>query len=70
MTSRHPVTVWWEEIARVLRPGGTYFSQQVGPASVFEVANSSWTRRASFSYPIRPIRSAWKLRAACPMPPM
>ncbi|WP_275463753.1 class I SAM-dependent methyltransferase [Streptomyces noursei] len=37
VTSRHPVTVWWEEIARVLRPGGTYFSQQVGPASVFEV---------------------------------
>lgn len=37
VTSRHPVTVWWEEIARVLRPGGVYFSQQVGPASVFEL---------------------------------
>ncbi|MCK7623270.1 class I SAM-dependent methyltransferase [Streptomyces sp. RS10V-4] len=37
VTSRHPVTVWWAEIARVLRPGGTYFSQQVGPASVFEL---------------------------------
>ncbi|MER6995226.1 class I SAM-dependent methyltransferase [Streptomyces sp. NPDC000410] len=37
VTSRHPVTVWWEEIARVLRPGGTYLSQQVGPASVFEL---------------------------------
>ncbi len=35
--SRHPVTVWWQEIARVLSPGGTYFSQQVGPASVFEL---------------------------------
>ncbi len=35
--SRHPVTTWWDEIARVLRPGGTYFSQQVGPASVFEI---------------------------------
>ncbi|MGI5446313.1 methyltransferase domain-containing protein [Streptomyces sp. CA-243310] len=35
--SRHPVTVWWDEIARVLTPGGTYFSQQVGPASVFEL---------------------------------
>ena len=32
VVSRHPVTVWWDEIARVLRPGGTYFSQQVGPA--------------------------------------
>ncbi|WP_328301671.1 class I SAM-dependent methyltransferase [Streptomyces sp. NBC_00435] len=37
VTSRHPVTIWWEEIARVLRPGGTYLSQQVGPASVFEL---------------------------------
>ncbi|MGW0662770.1 methyltransferase domain-containing protein [Streptodolium elevatio] len=37
VVSRHPVTVWWDEIARVLRPGGTYFSQQVGPASVFEL---------------------------------
>ncbi|MER7760437.1 methyltransferase domain-containing protein [Streptomyces sp. NPDC097619] len=37
VSSRHPVTVWWEEIARVLRPGGTYFSQQVGPSSVFEL---------------------------------
>ncbi|MCY0955672.1 methyltransferase domain-containing protein [Streptomyces sp. H27-H5] len=37
VSSRHPVTVWWDEIARVLTPGGTYFSQQVGPASVFEL---------------------------------
>ncbi|MDH6287559.1 class I SAM-dependent methyltransferase [Rhodococcus opacus] len=37
VTSRHPATVWWDEIARVLRPGGTYFSQHVGHASVFEL---------------------------------
>ncbi len=37
VSSRHPVTTPWPEIARVLRPGGTYFSQQVGPASVFEL---------------------------------
>ncbi|MEV7421024.1 class I SAM-dependent methyltransferase [Streptomyces sp. NPDC091212] len=37
VVSRHPVRAWWEEIARVLRPGGTYFSQEVGPASVFEL---------------------------------
>ncbi|MFB7549191.1 class I SAM-dependent methyltransferase [Streptomyces sp. NPDC056154] len=37
VVSRHPVTTWWSEIARVLAPGGTYFSQQVGPASVFEL---------------------------------
>ena len=37
VSSRHPVTTWWGEIARVLRPGGTYFSQEVGPGSVFEL---------------------------------
>ncbi|MEU2432327.1 class I SAM-dependent methyltransferase [Streptomyces sp. NPDC007861] len=37
VVSRHPVAVRWDEVARVLRPGGTYFSQQVGPASVFEL---------------------------------
>ncbi|MFE0385620.1 class I SAM-dependent methyltransferase [Streptomyces bungoensis] len=35
--SRHPVVPHWAEIARVLRPGGTYFAQHVGPASVFEL---------------------------------
>jgi len=38
VTSRHPVVTWWEEIARVLRPGGTYLSQQVGPDSVRELS--------------------------------
>lgn len=37
VVSRHPVTTWWEETARVLAPGGTYFSQQVGRESVFEL---------------------------------
>ncbi|MFD0559207.1 ubiquinone/menaquinone biosynthesis C-methylase UbiE [Stackebrandtia endophytica] len=37
VTSRHPVKVWWHEIARVLAPGGTYFAQHVGPASAVEV---------------------------------
>ncbi|MFF1694104.1 class I SAM-dependent methyltransferase [Streptomyces sp. NPDC058257] len=37
VTSRHPVKAHFDEIARVLRPGGTYFAQHVGPASVFEV---------------------------------
>jgi SAM-dependent methyltransferase len=37
VTSRHPVQTWWEEIARVLRPGGTFLSQQVGPHSVREL---------------------------------
>lgn len=37
VVSRHPVRPWWEEIARVLAPGGTYFAQHVGPYSVFEL---------------------------------
>jgi len=37
VTCRHPVTAYWDEIARVLAPGGTYFSQQVGPDSGHEV---------------------------------
>lgn len=38
VSSRHPTVVPWDEIARVLRPGGTYFSQQVGVASAHEVS--------------------------------
>jgi len=38
VTSRHPVATWWGEIAHVLRLGGTYLSQQVGPHSVRELS--------------------------------
>lgn len=31
---RHPIEIWWTEIARVLRPGGSYFAQHVGPHSL------------------------------------
>jgi SAM-dependent methyltransferase len=37
VTSRHPARTWWDEIARVLRPGGTYLAQHVGPDSAREV---------------------------------
>ncbi|MBT3151552.1 class I SAM-dependent methyltransferase [Streptomyces sp. CHD11] len=37
VTARHPVQAPWHEIARVLRPGGTYFAQHVGPHSAYEV---------------------------------
>jgi SAM-dependent methyltransferase len=37
VTSRHPVQAHWTEIARVLRPGGTYFAQHVGPSSAYEL---------------------------------
>ncbi|GAA4896090.1 methyltransferase family protein [Stackebrandtia albiflava] len=38
VVSRHPVQARWPEIARILTPGGRYFSQEVGPASVFELS--------------------------------
>ncbi|MFP3988219.1 class I SAM-dependent methyltransferase [Streptomyces sp. E11-3] len=37
VVSRHPQKPYFTEIARLLRPGGTYFAQHVGPASVFEL---------------------------------
>ncbi|MER7070921.1 class I SAM-dependent methyltransferase [Terrabacter sp. NPDC000476] len=37
VTSRHPVRPEWAEIRRVLRPGGRYLAQHVGPASAFEL---------------------------------
>jgi SAM-dependent methyltransferase len=37
VTSRHPVAPDWQEIRRVLVPGGRYFAQHVGPASAFEL---------------------------------
>ncbi|WP_433163246.1 class I SAM-dependent methyltransferase [Kribbella sp. CA-247076] len=38
VVSRHPVRAYFDEIARVLRPGGTYFAQHIGPRSVAEVS--------------------------------
>jgi len=37
VTSRHPVAPDWPEINRVLKPGGSYLAQHVGPASAFEL---------------------------------
>ena len=37
VTARHPVRPDWEQIHRVLAPGGDYFAQHVGPASAFEL---------------------------------
>jgi SAM-dependent methyltransferase len=38
VTSRHPATVHWSEIARVLAPGGTYFAQHVGGGNNVEIS--------------------------------
>jgi SAM-dependent methyltransferase len=56
VVSRHPTTNPWAEIARVLEPGGTYLSQQVG----------SGTNRELFEYlmgpqPINPISDVARL---------
>ncbi|WP_431947683.1 methyltransferase domain-containing protein [Micromonospora marina] len=40
VVSRHPVHTWWDEVARVLRPGGTYLSQQIGPGTVRELSEA------------------------------
>lgn len=37
VVSRHPVAVRWDEVARVLKPGGSYFSQGVGHGTVREL---------------------------------
>ncbi|MDQ7909296.1 class I SAM-dependent methyltransferase [Phytohabitans sp. ZYX-F-186] len=37
VVSRHPTLTRWDEIARVLRPGGTYLSQQIGNGTMREL---------------------------------
>ncbi|WP_089955310.1 methyltransferase domain-containing protein [Lentzea xinjiangensis] len=37
--SRHPVVTPWQEVARVLKPGGTYFSQQIGAGTNRELTD-------------------------------
>ena len=39
VSSRHHTITLWKEIARVLEPGGTYFSQQVGAGTNRELAD-------------------------------
>ncbi|MEU0562841.1 methyltransferase domain-containing protein [Dactylosporangium sp. NPDC006015] len=40
VSARHPVVAVWPEIARVLRPGGTYLAQHVGVGSAHEVTEA------------------------------
>jgi SAM-dependent methyltransferase len=57
VVSRHPVELVWPEVARVLRPGGTFFAQLVGagsnreltefmmgPQPVSEARSTAWAR--------------------------
>jgi SAM-dependent methyltransferase len=58
VVSRHPVTVRWDEIARVLAPGGTYLSQQVGAGSVRELIDFIMGLQ-----PVSPVRDPERARA-------
>jgi SAM-dependent methyltransferase len=49
VTSRHATKVRWAEIARVLRSGGSYLAQQIGPATMAEL----------FEYFLGPQPSKW-----------
>jgi SAM-dependent methyltransferase len=57
--SRHPTVAVWPEIARVLAPGGTYLSQQVGAGS-----NRELTDFMMGPQPVDPGRSPDSARAA------
>ena len=57
VVSRHPVVVLWREIARVLRPGGTYLSQQIGPGTNRELTDCMMGPR-----PVNEVRSAASAR--------
>jgi SAM-dependent methyltransferase len=58
VVSRHPVELAWPEIARVLRPGGTFFAQLVGAGS-----NHELTEFMMGPQPVRPGRSTDRARA-------
>lgn len=59
VVSRHPVVTLWDEIARVLRPGGAYLSQQIGAGT-----NRELTDFMMGPQPVNQRRSAGSLRAA------
>jgi SAM-dependent methyltransferase len=59
VVSRHPVAILWEEIARVLRAGGTYLSQQIGART-----NRELTDFMMGPQPVNQRRSSESLRAA------
>jgi SAM-dependent methyltransferase len=59
VVSRHPVVTLWDEITRVLRPGGTYLSQQIGAGT-----NRELTDFMMGPQPVSRRRSAVSLQAA------
>ncbi len=65
VTSRHPVSVRWDEVARVLKPGGSYFSQDVGHPSVGELTEFMMGPAPATPEPDQPNRDPkWSVLAA------
>jgi SAM-dependent methyltransferase len=62
VVSRHPVGVRWDEVARVLKPGGHYFSQDVGDGSVRELSEFMMGPLPDDDGPTRDPK--WSVRAA------
>jgi SAM-dependent methyltransferase len=58
VVSRHPVDTCWLEVARVLRPGGTFLSQQIGAGTMRELAE------AVTGVPHPPPRRQWHTHVA------
>jgi SAM-dependent methyltransferase len=64
VVSRHPVGVRWDEVARVLKPGGSYFSQDVGHGSAGELTEAMMGRQPE-PPPDEPTRDpSWSVRDA------
>jgi SAM-dependent methyltransferase len=63
VVSRHPVVTLWGEIARVLRPGGTFLSQQIGPGTNRELTDF-FLGPTPVNESRRPERAAAEARAA------
>ena len=64
VVSRHPVVTVWPEVARVLRPGGSYLSQQIarGPTASYRVHDGTAAGSAGAQHAVgkeRPRRRAW-----------
>jgi SAM-dependent methyltransferase len=62
VVSRHPVAVPWEEVARVMKPGGSYLSQEVGDGSVRELSEFMMGPRPESDGPTRDPK--WSVLAA------
>jgi SAM-dependent methyltransferase len=62
--SRHPATVWWTEIARVLRSGGCYLAQHVGPRALCELYEFFLGPQPTGEHPRDPDRERSAARAA------